>query len=113
MPGPYVPSWVQGAMFSSNVTELTLTMGFIAEPQHFQWQLELRNPIDQTLLDLQAMPAGYPARWGAAWLELGWLAEQMLITHYGKDSMFGRAQSLRERLESLGIPPPRSADPFP
>lgn len=113
MPGGQIPHWVQGAMFSSNVTELTLTMGFIAEPSHFQWQLELRNPIDNTLLDLQSMPAGYPARWGVAWLELGWLAEQMLVGHYGPYSTLGRAQSLRERLQSLGIPPPRSADPFP
>lgn len=108
-----LPDWVQAALIPANVTELRITFGFIEDPEHMQWQLELVNPVDGTLLDLRSMPAGYIDRWGACWLELGWLAEQALVDHYGPTSRIARAPSLRERLESLGVPPPRSADPFP
>lgn len=108
-----LPDWVQHALIPANVTELRITLGFIMDPEHFQWQLELVNPVDNTLLDLRSMPHGGVDRWGATWLEIGWLAEQALVDHYGRGSRIGRAPSLRERLESLGVPPPRSADPFP
>lgn len=108
-----VPSWVQAVMFPANVTEMTIKLGFIMDPEHFQWEMELRNPADGTLLDLRSMPAGYVDRWGSCWFEIGWLVEQALVDHYGRNSRIGRAPSLRERLESLGVPPPRQADPFP
>lgn len=108
-----IPTWVQQAFLSPNVTELTITLGIIAEPEHFQWEVELRNPVDGTLLDLQAMPAGSLDRWTSHVLDCVWIAEEMIERQYGATGALRRAPSLRESLQRLGHPPPRSADPFP
>jgi hypothetical protein len=55
---PREPWWVQNALFESNIVEVHIHLGYIAEPEHFQLQVETRDPITGTLLDLWAMPHG-------------------------------------------------------
>lgn len=113
MARPPLPDWVQQAFIAPNVSELTIKLGMIAEPEHLQWQLEMHNPVDGTLLDLQAKPYFGSEHLERALLDLIWLAEEMIARNYGRGSLIGQACTLRERLRALGVPPPRTAEPFP
>lgn len=108
-----IPGWVQEAFLAPNVSEITMTVGIINEPEHCQWQLEMRNPVDGTLLDLQSKPHFLGTHLPVFLLEGVWLMEEMIVRNYGTASTIGRACNLRERLRSLGVSPPHTAEPFP
>lgn len=108
-----VPHWVQEALLPPNVSEITLKVMLMAEPEHIATEIEMRNPVDGELLDLTARPHFTHEHLGELLLEQIWLLEDMICRHYGTSSPFGRGATLRERLRALGVPPPMNADPFP
>lgn len=58
----HLPGWVQSALFESSLIEIHLWVGYMTDPDHSQIQVEARDPISNTLLDLCAMPHVYSDR---------------------------------------------------
>lgn len=108
-----LPSWVQTSMLAQEIVEVTISLGVVVEGDHLQAQIELRNPVDGTLLDLCAWPHTTLDRWVPLMVKVIYKIEAMLADQVGTSSPFYRHLLLRELYEQLdsGSPPP--GEPFP
>lgn len=83
-PLPPVKGWQQRSMLPPEVIEATLSVGIVASSDHFQIQVEVRDPSSGELLSLFSMPS-----------------VRREARHIALDDMFKR---LRDAIEELSVP---------
>lgn len=56
----HVKSWEQLSLTGDEVYEITARIGIVRDAAHVQYQLELRNPVTDELIELWSLPARHP-----------------------------------------------------
>lgn len=108
-----LPEWVQNSLMAQEIIEVTIQLGVVVEGDHLQAQIEIRNPVDGTLLDLWSTHHHRLERWQHLVLTMLWQVESMVADQVGSSSALARHLNARELLQELdrGSPPPHH--PFP
>lgn len=62
--------WFEQVLFASEVVEINVRIGLIRDRQHGQWLVEVKDPTDGRLIDMQSCPHFDLARWGEVMAEV-------------------------------------------
>lgn len=67
-PPQTTPPWTQETLLPPEAVEIKLLVGLVGASGHAQWQLEVRNATDGSLLAMRSCPAVKTGK-GVMWLD--------------------------------------------